>query len=84
MDKEEIILGIVNGVKGDLLGVISDFKSDIKGDLNKINEKVDQLVIKEAERKGWIKGIKRSTIILTTVISLCISLAGVAIALYGG
>ena len=50
--------------------------SRLSGQLESIDEKLDQLLIREAGREGEVKGIRRSVIAIATVIPLIITIAG--------
>jgi hypothetical protein len=56
----------------------------LSASVEKMDDKLDQLLIREAERKGEVSGIKRSAVFFATSISLAVSMAGVAFAMYVG
>lgn len=49
-----------------------------------LDEKIDQLLIREAAREGELKGIWRSTIAVAGTISLVIAVIGLVIPFYVG
>lgn len=51
----------------------------LAGTVEKIDEKMDQLLLREATRAGELAGMKRSAVMLASSISLAVSVAGVAI-----
>ncbi len=54
----------------------------LSAQLSVLDEKLDQLLIREARHMGEIAGLKRTAAIVATSISISISLAGVLVAVF--
>lgn len=84
MNLEEITLRLSNGVAKleTTVEKVENQVSKLETTVEKVDEKVNELTVKVAGREGETRGIRRSAVIVSTIISLiigCISV-GVAIA----
>jgi hypothetical protein len=78
MDVEAVIIELAK--KQGELGAYERMFTSLNGKVAAIDEKLDQLLIREGERKGETRTVKRFAIISATVIPMLIALAGVVVA----
>ena len=62
---------------------MTQFQS-LSSTVEKIDEKVDLLLLREAKREGEFTGLRRSAVIVAATISIVVSASGVAVAFVVG
>lgn len=83
MDLEEITLRLSNEVSR-FSGKVEVFEgqiSELQKTIKEVDDRLNKLRIREAEREGETRGIKKFAIIISTIISLLIGCVSVGIAI---
>jgi hypothetical protein len=91
MDPEQLTLAI-SSLQGEMRGIRELFSmhtdqdatqfTALNNSMEEIDDKLDRLLLREAERKGEINGIRRSATILATTIPLAITVGGLILGIY--
>lgn len=80
-DSFETKLGVLNALWEQHTEQDREQFEKLSGQMEVIDQKVTQILIREARRDGEIKGQRRTMIVLSGVVSLLVSVAGVAVAM---
>lgn len=82
MDLEKIILELTNKMAkfSTSVEIFSKQTSTLQTSFENLDKKINEMLVREAEKMGELKGFKNSILILVAIISFTINVFGVAAA----